>query len=221
MQAGRKFPLGEALAVPACQGSPPWLGSQQMKGVKIRHPRAVQPFTGSGLKWEHAPGPPGLRRRHPAPRIEHARDSARGRGHCQPRPAGQQIAAADQPGILRPVPSRRLPGAADKLVPDSGHQYSAFSDADHGRTHPPIVEHSWPDTVRAAGAGTVRSCAGLSEEVVVVRMCIPVTKSGAVDPRWGRADRVAVADVSDGQVTSWEEFQVQWGVLQAVLAASR
>ncbi len=46
-----------------------------------------------------------------------------------------------------------------------------------------------------------------------MRMCIPVTKSGAVDPRWGRADRVAVADVSDGQVTSWEEFQVQWGVL--------
>jgi predicted Fe-Mo cluster-binding NifX family protein len=54
---------------------------------------------------------------------------------------------------------------------------------------------------------------GGSWEVFVVRVCIPVTETGAVDPRWGRADRVAVADVAGGQVTGWEEFHVQWGAL--------
>jgi predicted Fe-Mo cluster-binding NifX family protein len=49
--------------------------------------------------------------------------------------------------------------------------------------------------------------------VVAVRVCVPVTGTGVIDPRWGRADRVAVADISDGQVTGWEEFDVQWGVL--------
>jgi predicted Fe-Mo cluster-binding NifX family protein len=66
---------------------------------------------------------------------------------------------------------------------------------------------------RLPGAGTVRSCAGPSEEVIVVRVCVPVTEAGMVDSRWGRAGRVAVAEVSDGKVTSWEEFHVQWGVL--------
>jgi predicted Fe-Mo cluster-binding NifX family protein len=47
----------------------------------------------------------------------------------------------------------------------------------------------------------------------VVRVCVPVTQAGTVDPRWGRADRVAVAEVSDGRLTGWEEFHVQWGDL--------
>ncbi len=42
-------------------------------------------------------------------------------------------------------------------------------------------------------------------------ICIPVTHDGLVDPRWGRAQRVAVASVTDGHVDGWEEFDVGWG----------
>lgn len=41
----------------------------------------------------------------------------------------------------------------------------------------------------------------------------PVTPDGASDPRFGRAPRVAVAEVVDGQITSWAEHQVNWDVL--------
>jgi predicted Fe-Mo cluster-binding NifX family protein len=41
--------------------------------------------------------------------------------------------------------------------------------------------------------------------------CIPVTADGLVDPRWGRADRVAVAEVSGSSIRSWQEFDVGWG----------
>ncbi len=41
----------------------------------------------------------------------------------------------------------------------------------------------------------------------------PVTPEGATDPRFGRAPRVAVAEVVDGQITSWAEHQVNWDVL--------
>ena len=44
-------------------------------------------------------------------------------------------------------------------------------------------------------------------------ICIPVTQDGLVDPRWGRADRVAVARVSGDHVDSWQEFDVGWGRL--------
>lgn len=46
-----------------------------------------------------------------------------------------------------------------------------------------------------------------------MRVCVPVTPEGTVDPRWGRADRVAVAEVAGGQVGRWEEFDVGWGNL--------
>lgn len=46
-----------------------------------------------------------------------------------------------------------------------------------------------------------------------MRVCVPVTADGAVDPRWGRADRVAVAEVTAGQIAQWEEFEVGWGAL--------
>jgi predicted Fe-Mo cluster-binding NifX family protein len=43
--------------------------------------------------------------------------------------------------------------------------------------------------------------------------CIPVTVDGSVDPRWGRADRVVVADVRPDEIDSWQEFDVGWGRL--------
>lgn len=41
-------------------------------------------------------------------------------------------------------------------------------------------------------------------------VCVPVTADGQVDPHWGRAGRVAVADVADGQIRDWQEFAVGW-----------
>lgn len=41
----------------------------------------------------------------------------------------------------------------------------------------------------------------------------PVTPEGDSDPRFGRAPRVAVAEVVDGAVVSWAEHQVDWDVL--------
>lgn len=46
-----------------------------------------------------------------------------------------------------------------------------------------------------------------------MKVCIPVTADGQVDPRWGRADRVAVADIADGHIRDWQEFAVGWGSL--------
>jgi len=46
-----------------------------------------------------------------------------------------------------------------------------------------------------------------------MRVCVPVTADGRVDPRWGRADRVAVAEVADGEIRGWQEFTVGWGRL--------
>lgn len=46
-----------------------------------------------------------------------------------------------------------------------------------------------------------------------MRVCVPITADGEVDPRWGRADRVAVADVTDGEIHGWQEFTVSWGTL--------
>lgn len=42
-------------------------------------------------------------------------------------------------------------------------------------------------------------------------VCVPVLPDGSIDPRWGRAQRVAVADVDAGAIRSWEEFDVGWG----------
>ncbi len=41
-------------------------------------------------------------------------------------------------------------------------------------------------------------------------VCIPVAVDGSVDPRWGRAGRVAVARVKAGELESWEEYDVGW-----------
>lgn len=44
-----------------------------------------------------------------------------------------------------------------------------------------------------------------------MKVCVPVSADGLIDPRWGRADRVAVASVRPGAIESWEEFDVGWG----------
>ena len=41
-------------------------------------------------------------------------------------------------------------------------------------------------------------------------VCVPVTSTGDIDPRWGRAARVAVAEVTGGELLRWEEFEVGW-----------
>jgi predicted Fe-Mo cluster-binding NifX family protein len=41
----------------------------------------------------------------------------------------------------------------------------------------------------------------------------PVTKEGMIDPRWGRADWVAVADVVGGEIVSWQVVEVSWSRL--------
>ena len=44
--------------------------------------------------------------------------------------------------------------------------------------------------------------------------CVAVTDEGLVDPRWGRTERVAVAEVEGGTIVGWEEFAVSWGTLR-------
>jgi predicted Fe-Mo cluster-binding NifX family protein len=46
-------------------------------------------------------------------------------------------------------------------------------------------------------------------------VCVAVTESGLVDSRWGRAERVAVAEVAAGGIEGWQEFDVGWGALRA------
>ena len=47
-------------------------------------------------------------------------------------------------------------------------------------------------------------------------MCVPVMSDGQIDPRWGRAARVAIVDVEDGAVAGWREFAVAWDELHDV-----
>ncbi len=47
-------------------------------------------------------------------------------------------------------------------------------------------------------------------------VCVPVMSDGQVDPRWGRAARVAIVDVKDGVVAVWREFDVAWDDLHDV-----
>lgn len=44
-------------------------------------------------------------------------------------------------------------------------------------------------------------------------VCIPLDGSGAVDPRWGRAARVAIAKVEGDAIVGWEELEVGWDTL--------
>ncbi|MFT0847625.1 NifB/NifX family molybdenum-iron cluster-binding protein [Actinomycetaceae bacterium L2_0104] len=38
----------------------------------------------------------------------------------------------------------------------------------------------------------------------------PVTADGQVDPRWGKAHDVALAEILDGELMSWDEHEVKW-----------
>jgi predicted Fe-Mo cluster-binding NifX family protein len=44
-------------------------------------------------------------------------------------------------------------------------------------------------------------------------VCVPVTSTGEIDPRWGRAARVAVVEVEGGQLLRWDEHEVGWDQL--------
>ena len=46
-----------------------------------------------------------------------------------------------------------------------------------------------------------------------MKVCIPVTPDGTVDPRFGRAPRVAVATITDDVLSDWQEFDVHWDVV--------
>jgi predicted Fe-Mo cluster-binding NifX family protein len=44
-------------------------------------------------------------------------------------------------------------------------------------------------------------------------VCAPVTMDGNIDPRWGRADWVAIAEVEDREIKTWREIEVSWSRL--------
>ena len=44
-------------------------------------------------------------------------------------------------------------------------------------------------------------------------VCVPVTRDGLIDPRWGRADRVAIAEVTASGIGDGQEFDVGWSTL--------
>ena len=44
----------------------------------------------------------------------------------------------------------------------------------------------------------------------MVRVAIPTTPDGLIDHSWGRAPRVTIAQVDNGTLTEWHEFDVQW-----------
>jgi predicted Fe-Mo cluster-binding NifX family protein len=41
-------------------------------------------------------------------------------------------------------------------------------------------------------------------------VCVALQPNGDVDPRWGRAERVAIARVTQHGVESWQEIDVGW-----------
>jgi predicted Fe-Mo cluster-binding NifX family protein len=44
-------------------------------------------------------------------------------------------------------------------------------------------------------------------------VCVPVTTEGLIDPRWGRADRVAITEVTGDGIEAWQEYDVGWDAL--------
>lgn len=47
-------------------------------------------------------------------------------------------------------------------------------------------------------------------------ICVPVTTDGMIDPRWGRASRVAIIRVDDGAISADNEYDVGWDALHDV-----
>ncbi len=52
-----------------------------------------------------------------------------------------------------------------------------------------------------------------ARETADMIVCTPVTSDGMIAPGWGRADWVAVADVVDGEIITWQEIEVSWNRL--------
>jgi len=77
----------------------------------------------------------------------------------------------------------------------------------------PNGRRQWP--VPRAGWRQVqpRDDGALGGKGVAMKVCVPVTGDGQVDSRWGRARRLAVAQVDAGAITDWQEFDVGWDVL--------
>lgn len=44
-------------------------------------------------------------------------------------------------------------------------------------------------------------------------LTVPVTPDGRVDPRFGKAEAMAVATVADGEISDWQLHDVGWDVL--------
>ena len=44
-------------------------------------------------------------------------------------------------------------------------------------------------------------------------ICVPVTREGLIDPRWGRANRVAITEVTSDGIEAWQEYDVGWHTL--------
>ena len=44
-------------------------------------------------------------------------------------------------------------------------------------------------------------------------VCVALGAGEAVGGGWGRAERVAVANITDGRIAEWNEFDVGWGRL--------
>lgn len=44
-------------------------------------------------------------------------------------------------------------------------------------------------------------------------VCVPVNLDGSIDPRWGRADRIAITQATAEGITDWQEFDVGWSTL--------
>ncbi|MEV0895694.1 NifB/NifX family molybdenum-iron cluster-binding protein [Actinoplanes sp. NPDC049802] len=44
----------------------------------------------------------------------------------------------------------------------------------------------------------------------MIKVCVPVTEQEQVDPRWGRAQRVAVVEAGDDGIQRWQVFDVGW-----------
>lgn len=44
-------------------------------------------------------------------------------------------------------------------------------------------------------------------------LTVPVTSQGQVDTRFGKAETMAVATVTDGDITDWQLHEVGWDVL--------
>jgi len=41
-------------------------------------------------------------------------------------------------------------------------------------------------------------------------VCLPVTADGQIGQSWGRAERVAVAELGESGISRWDEFEVRW-----------